>query len=171
VGRGARRGLSVGWPVGSSEQGNEGMAARIRQTAGAIGYAEVVYVRQSRLPVVHLRNQAGMFVSPMAFEIASAAATPAIWSFSGTNVPRLLVDAPGEHSYPISAYTWVLVAPRRLRGQRTRDLAAFLRWALQDGSDIASTLGYVPLPSATADRVLAALDTIVADTVSPRRPR
>ena len=74
---------------------------------GAIGYLEVVYARQNRLPAVHIRNRAGKFVSPMPFEIASAAT-----SIDGDTTKRdlrvSLVNAPSPHAYPIVSFTWML---------------------------------------------------------------
>ncbi len=167
---GPGRGKDVRWPVGIGGKGNEGVAGQVKQMLGAIGYLEVVYARQNRLPVVHVRNAAGRFISPMPFEIASAATTVLeanrqLRTTDGSGTPDLrvsLVNAPGAQSYPIASFTWMLIAPSAIGAEKSRQLAAFIRWALLDNPDVASTLGYVPLPSDAASRIVERLDASLA---------
>ncbi len=174
---GPGRGKDVRWPVGIGGKGNEGVAGQVKQMPGAIGYLEVVYARQNRLPVVHVRNAAGRFISPMPFEIASAA-TAVLEAdrklnsadTDGTSDLRVsLVNAPGAQSYPIASFTWMLIAPSAIGPEKSRQLAAFIRWALLDNPDVASTLGYVPLPSEAATRIADRLDAALAKE-APRSP-
>ena len=167
---GPGRGKDVRWPVGIGGKGNEGVAGQVKQMPGAIGYLEVVYARQNRLPVVHVRNAAGRFISPMPFEIASAAtavleADRKLGATDSNGTPDLrvsLVNAPGAQSYPIASFTWMLIAPSAIGAEKSRQLAAFIRWALLDNPDVASTLGYVPLPSEAASRIVDRLDAALA---------
>lgn len=161
---GPGRGRDVEWPVGIGGKGNEGVAGQVKQMPGAIGYLEVVYARQNRLPVAHIRNREGRFVSPMPFEIASAA-TVALERppSAGTDLADLrvsLVNPIGTQSYPIASFTWMLIAPDAIGPAKLRQLVAFLRWALLEGGDLASTLGYVPLPTDAATRVIDRLEAI-----------
>lgn len=107
-------------------------------------------------------------MSPMPFEIASAAAGANSTSGAQSDLRRSLVNAPGDQSYPIASFTWMLISPQRVGPGKSRQLADFLRWALVDGGDLASSLGYVALPTVTAERVLALLDSLAA--TPPRRP-
>ncbi len=167
---GPGRGKDVRWPVGIGGKGNEGVAGQVKQMPGAVGYLEVVYARQNRLPVVHVRNAAGRFISPMPFEIASAAtavleADRKLNASAADGTPDLrvsLVNAPGAQSYPIASFTWMLIAPSAIGTEKSRQLAAFIRWALLDNPDMASTLGYVPLPSEAAARIVDRLDAALA---------
>jgi phosphate transport system substrate-binding protein len=174
---GPGRGKDVRWPTGIGGRGNEGVAGQVKAMTGAIGYVEVVYARQNRLPIAQLRNRAGRFVSPMPFEVASAAAgaTTGSSSVSDSLADRAgdsrvsLVDAPGDHAYPIASFTWMLISPAAIGEEKTRQLAEFLRWALIQGGDMASQLGYVALPLETANRVMDRLDAL-APKVTPPRP-
>ena len=157
---GPGRGRDVRWPVGISGNGNEGVAGQVKQTVGSIGYVEVVYARQNRLSVAQVRNRAGRFTSPMAYEIQSAAASAMSKSIGDADLRLSLVNPSAEEAYPIASFTWMLLEPDRLGPVKSRQLAAFLRWALTDGSDIASGMGYAPLPTVTATRVLDLLDSI-----------
>lgn len=165
---GPGRGKDVRWPVGIGGKGNEGVAGQVKQMVGSLGYLEVVYARQNRLPVAHIKNHAGRFISPMPFEIASAAASALGASSGAMDLRRSLVDAPGEQAYPIASFTWMLISPQRIGAVKTKQLVDLLRWALVEGSDVASTLGYVALPTVTATQVLDLLDTISASP--PARP-
>ncbi len=158
---GPGRGKDVRWPTGIGGKGNEGVAGQVKQLVGSIGYLEVVYARQNRLPIAHIRNRAGHFISPMPFEIASAAASSGA-SNDSLDVRASLVDATGEQAYPIASFTFMLLAPQAIGLEKTRQLVAFLHWALTDGGDVASALGYVALPTATATRVLERLDATFA---------
>lgn len=160
------RGRVLEWPVGVGGSGNEGVAGEVKATLGGVGYVEVVYARQNRLPVAHLRNRAGRFVSPLPFEIASAA-TAVLDSVGGARLDReggfriSLANAPGAQAYPMAAFTFLLLDPDSADRQRSRQIVEFLRWAYDDGSAIASSLGYVPLPTAAADRILQQLEQII----------
>ncbi len=157
---GPGKGKDVRWPVGIGGKGNEGVAGQVKQMVGSIGYLEVVYARQNRLTVVHVQNRAGRFVSPMPFEIASAAAGMVADS-TRRDFRVSLVNAPGTYAYPISSFTWMLISPDGIGPVKTTQLVDFLRWALVDGGELASSLGYVALPTETANTVLDQLDALV----------
>ena len=158
--QGPGRGKDVRWPVGIGGKGNEGVAGQVKQMVGSLGYLEVVYARQNHLPVAHIRNRAGRFISPMPFEIASAATSVAVSASRDTSLRASLVDALGDQAYPIVSFTWMLIAPKRIGAAKTLQLITFLRWALTDGGEMASALGYVALPTLTATKVLDQLDAI-----------
>ncbi len=167
---GPGRGKDVRWPAGIGGKGNEGVAGQVKQMEGSIGYLEVVYARQNRLPVAHIRNRAGRFVSPMPFEIASAATSVVTTKGDIHDLRVSLVNAPGEQAYPITSFTFMLIAPDAIGTVKTKQLVDFLRWSLVDGGDMASALGYVALPTETATRVLDRLDALVRTTAPAPTP-
>jgi phosphate transport system substrate-binding protein len=143
--------------------GSEAVAAEVKTTEGAIGYMEVVYARQNRLPAAHLKNRAGKFVAAMPYEIASAAVNAlellAPLDDEEANGFRVsLLDAPGPQTYPMASFTWWLVRPSSMSETSRTELSHFLHWALEDATDLTSTMGYVPLPSTVATRVLDRTD-------------
>ena len=164
--QGPGRGRVLVWPIGVGGSGNEGIAGEVKATIGSIGYVEVVYARQNRLPVAHLRNREGRFVSPLPFEIESAA-TAVLDSIGGRPLDRQagfrvsLANAPGAQAYPLSAFTFLLLDPDMAGRDRSRQMVEFLRWAYDDGAAIASSMGYVPLPAAAAERILRQLDLAI----------
>jgi phosphate transport system substrate-binding protein len=140
---GATRVMKI--PTGMSARGSEGVSALVRQTAGAIGYVEVIYARRSAFAQGQVQNAEGEFVSPT-IAAMSAAAAAAI-----AKMPRDLrvsiTNAPGKGVYPISSFTWILLYEHS--GDRTRSarMVEFMRWALSEGQKIAPDLGYAPLPA------------------------
>src|SRR6201982_1977342 len=47
---------SIKWPVGLGGKGNEGVAGVVRQMQGAIGYVELIYAVQNKIPYGSVRN-------------------------------------------------------------------------------------------------------------------
>jgi phosphate transport system substrate-binding protein len=153
----------VRWPVGIGGRGNEGVAAQVKAMAGAIGYIEVVYARQNRLPTAALQSADGPFLVPT-IEHVRAAADTAI-ALAATTTAAQLLNAPGATSYPITSLTWLLLPREPERREGTRELARFLAWALRDGGVIAGELGYAPIPDRLRDRLLPIIDSLAVPTV------
>ena len=133
---------SVAWPVGLGGKGNDGVAAFVKQTPGAIGYVEYVYAASNDLTYTLLQNKAGAFVSPTAGAFAAAAAG-AKWS-AAPNFYLLLIDQPGAGAWPISGATFILIHKDQKNGA---EVLKFFDWAYKNGDAAASQLAYVPLPA------------------------
>jgi len=153
-------GKEVRWPVGLGGKGNEGVAGTIKQTPGALGYVELAYATQNGLAVASLRNAAGEFVAPSVAS-ATAAAEGAVASLAADTDYRVsIVNAPGAQSYPIAAFTYLLLYERQADTTKARKLTDFLRWALTSGQSRAAALDYAPLPKSVADALVARLATL-----------
>ena len=163
---GPGRGKDVRWPVGLGAKGNEGVTGQVKQTRGAIGYVELAYARQNRLPTAHIRNAAGNFVAPTIEAVTAAAAGRVSTLPADTDYRISIVNAPGPDAYPISSFTWLLAYREDLGSPRGQQLVGFLRWALTEGERQASDLDYAPLPQEMARRLLARIDSAAA---APRR--
>jgi phosphate transport system substrate-binding protein len=147
---------SVNWPVGIGGKGNEGVAGQIKQTHGALGYVELIYAIQNKMPYADVKNVAGNFVKPSLESITAAMATAQIpddFRFSITN-------APDKDSYPIAGATWLLVYEQQKDPAKGKKIVEFLRWALTKGEEMAKQLDYAPLPDTLRDRVLKRVDEI-----------
>src|SRR5438876_586708 len=75
--KGVGRGTSVNWPVGLGGKGNEGVAGLVKQTPNAIGYVELIYAVQNKLPYGDVRNRSGKFVQATLESVTAAAAAAA----------------------------------------------------------------------------------------------
>jgi len=158
--KGPGRGKAVGWPVGVSGRGNDGVAGYVKQAPGAIGYVELTYARQLGLPMGLVRNDAGDYVAPTVESISAAAAGVAERLPPTTDYRISIVDAPGAGAYPIASFTWVLVYQNQPDSVKGKTLVDFLRWALSEGQGLEPSINYAPLPSSMLAGVRARLDSI-----------
>jgi phosphate transport system substrate-binding protein len=151
------RGTSVKWPVGLGGKGNEGVAGMIRQMQGAIGYVELIYAVQNKIPYGTVKNAAGSFVKASLESVTAAAGSmkeiPADFRVSITN-------APGKDAYPISSFTWLLIPAQSKDAAKGKILADFLNWMVDDGQKMTAALTYAPLPENLAQKVKAAIKQI-----------
>jgi phosphate transport system substrate-binding protein len=147
---------SVNWPSGIGGKGNEGVSGQVKQTPGAIGYVELIYAVQNKMPYAEVKNSAGQFVKPTIESVTAALATadiPDDFRFSMTN-------APGKDAYPITGATWLLVYQQQKDAAKGKKLVEFLKWALTKGEGMAKDLNYAPLPDEVQQRVLKRIDEI-----------
>src|SRR3954452_9351894 len=118
---------SVKWPVGLGAKGNEGVSGLIRQMSGSIGYVELIYAVQNKIPYGSVRNAAGAFVKASLESVTAAAASapkmPADFRVSITN-------SPGKDAYPVSSFTWLLIPAQSKDAGKGRILSDFLNWML-----------------------------------------
>jgi phosphate transport system substrate-binding protein len=136
---------SVNWPAGVGGKGNEGVAALVKQTPGAIGYVEYAYAKQNSLTYALMQNKAGHYVAPTAANFASAAAG-ADWK-KAPGFYLLLLDQPGATSWPITGATFVLMHRQQANPAAGAEVLKFFDWAYKSGDPAAQQLDYVPLPA------------------------
>lgn len=147
---------SVKWPTGLGGKGNEGVAGQVKQIPGAIGYVELAFAMQNKLPFADMKNAAGNYITPSLHSVTEALATATIpddFRFS-------MVNSPGAEAYPIAGATWLLVYQEQKNAEKGRKLVAFLKWAYSEGEKMAASLDYAPLPENVVQRVLARVDEI-----------
>ena len=135
---------SVNWPTGIGGKGNDGVAALVRQTPGAIGYVEYAYAKQNRMTYVQLQNKAGHWVEPTAANFTAAAAG-AKWS-SAPGFYLLLLDQPAANAWPITGATFILVHAKQSNPSAGHEVLQFFDWAYKNGDGAAASLDYVTLP-------------------------
>jgi phosphate transport system substrate-binding protein len=158
--QGPGKGKEVNWPAGMGAKGNEGVAGMVKQTPGSIGYVELAYAKQNRLPYASIQNAAGTFILP-SIESVTAAASGVMSKLGPNSDYRIsVVNAPGADTYPISSFTWLLVYQRQPDATKGRKLVDFLRWALTEGQQSAAPLDYAPLPTGLAGQLRGRLDQI-----------
>jgi phosphate transport system substrate-binding protein len=149
---------SVKWPAGTGAKGNDGVAACVKQTDGAVGYVEQAYALQNNFTTAAVKNKAGRFVAPTldATSAAGAAARPpADLRFS-------TIDGPGADTYPIAAVTFLLVYQDLCKSGMDATKAGlvkdWLTYAVGDGQAIARQLEYAKLPDAIRTKAQAKID-------------
>ncbi len=147
------KGTSVKWPVGIGGKGNEGVAGAIRQLPGSLGYIELIYAVQNKIPYGIVRNSSGQFIKADLASITAAAAgvkMPADFRVSITN-------SPGKTAYPISSFTWLLIPTHPTDANKGKILKDFLFWMLDKGQTMTEALSYAPLPKQVVEMEKAAI--------------
>lgn len=158
------KGTSVNWPVGLGARGNEGVAATVRQTPGAIGYVELGYALLNQMAVGAVQNKAGTFVTP-SIETTTAAGAGAMETMGpDTDFRVSITNAGGAQAYPVASFTWVLIRKEYPSAKKAGELVNFLRWALTDGQADAPALGYAPLPREMLPWIEARLKSVKGGT-------
>ncbi len=151
--KGPGKGKDVQWPVGLGGKGNEGVAGQVKQTPYAIGYVELAYARQNKLPYASVKNAAGKFVEPSIESVTAAAAGVAATLPANTDYRISIVNGPGAAAYPISSFTWLLVYKNQTNATKGKQLVDFLKWMLHDGQKETAALDYAPLPTQMVKRL------------------
>jgi phosphate transport system substrate-binding protein len=136
---------SVNWPTGLGGQGNPGVTNEVSQNPHAIGYVELIYAIQQKLPPGQVKSKDGAFVAPSIESVTAAAA-----GLGGTipaDLRASIVNAPGANAYPISGFTWILAYKEMDEKAKATALTRLLTWAISDGQAFTNDLGYAPLPA------------------------
>ena len=156
----AGKGTAVSWPVGLGGKGNEGVAGLVKLTPNAIGYVELIYAVQTKLPYGDVRNRSGKWVQANLDSVTAAAAAAA------RNMPAdfrvSITDPEGAEAYPIASFTWLLVPTRIADAKKGTAIRDFLDWMLADGQALTTPLNYAPLPKSVVELERATLSKIQA---------
>ena len=145
------KGTSLNWPAGLGGKGNPGVAGLVKQTPGSIGYVELIYALQNKMPYGTVKNKNGRFVTPTIASTSLAA---------DTNLPDdmrvSLTDTDASGGYPISGFTWILVYKEQNYADRSeekaKELVKLLWWMTHEGQKHAEPLHYAPLSKRAVEK-------------------
>ena len=148
------------WPVGQGGKGNEGVTGQIKQQPNTVGYVELAYADQNKLPVALIKNAGGKFVEPSIDAVTAAAAAA---SASTPDDLRVSITNPtGDSVYPIASYTYILVYKQQKDPAKGKALVDFLWWGIHDGEQFAKALQYAPLPKEIVTRAETKINSITS---------
>jgi phosphate transport system substrate-binding protein len=147
------KGAAVKWPASSSVggKGNEGVAANVSRTRGAIGYVEYAYAKKNSIPHMALQNADGQYIQPDDKSFAAAAAGVDWFSVPGMGVS--MVNAKGKASWPISTASFIVMYAEPSDKAASTEVTKFFDWAFKNGKQAAVDLDYVPLPDAVTEQI------------------
>jgi phosphate transport system substrate-binding protein len=149
---------SVNWPVGLGGKGNEGVTGLVKQTPNSIGYIELIYAIQNKIPYGNVQNAAGKFVKADLASVTAAAAADAKAIPDDFRVS--ITNAAGPKVYPVSSFTWLLI-PAQIQDAAKRDaIKAFLKWMLTEGQQYNEALSYAQLPKDLISKETKAISLI-----------
>ncbi|HEX7264200.1 MAG TPA: phosphate ABC transporter substrate-binding protein PstS [Candidatus Dormibacteraeota bacterium] len=149
---------AVSWPAGIGAAQNAGVAQAVSSTAGAIGYVELAYVVQTGMSQAYLKNANGKFVQASVAGATAAAAQSS--SVSPTNFS--ITNEPGDTSYPITAFSWVILPTSISDAGKGKALVYLFKWLVTDGQSDGTSLQYAALPTPVQNLAITNLKTIQA---------
>jgi len=137
-------GTAVNWPTGLGGKGNEGVSGLVKQTPGSIGYVELIYAIQNKMPTGIIKNKKGKFVIP---SIASVSAAGNVSVPADSKI--FITDTDAPDGYPISGFTWALIYKEQNYSgrsmERAKKLLQLLWWDIHEGQQFCSGLNYASL--------------------------
>jgi len=155
-------GTSPSWPTGQGGKGNEGVTGIIKGQPNTLGYVELAYATQTKLPVALIKNASGNFVEPSLDAVTGAAAE----SLSATpeDMRVSITNAGGSGAYPISSYTYLLVYKDQKDAAKGKALVDFIWWGIHDGQAATKDpqYPYAPLPADIVKRAEAKINSITS---------
>jgi phosphate transport system substrate-binding protein len=135
---------AVNWPAGLGGKGNEGVAGLVKQTPGAIGYNELAYAIQNKMPYASVQNKAGKFITPT---LATTTASSNVELPPNAEVSLTNTDNP--KGYPITSFTWALIYKDQKYSDRSAARAKMLLqlmwYNIHEGQKNCEPLNYAPL--------------------------
>jgi phosphate transport system substrate-binding protein len=134
----------VKFPTGTGAEKNDGVAAAVSQTDGAIGYVGLAYAISNDLSMPLVENSAGQFPVPGVDSVKAAAA--AVTTIGKDNAISLAdLPASAKDAYPISTYTYIIVP---LSSDKADELKKFITYAISStGQAFGPDLDFAPLPA------------------------
>ncbi|MBA3749946.1 MAG: phosphate ABC transporter substrate-binding protein PstS [Nitrosopumilus sp.] len=149
---------SVPWPVGIGAPGNEGVSAAVAGSENAIGYIELAYALTTGASYASVQNEEGNFIVPSLNSTQAAVDSSALvlpqGNSSWSNVS--MTNAQGPDSYPLASFSYALLYNElsenpTINEQKAKGIFDFMTWAVTEGQEFASPLGYVPLPETVVE--------------------
>ena len=141
------QGTAINWPAGLGGKGNEGVSGLIKQTPGGIGYIELAYAIQNKMPFADIKNKSGNYITPT---VSSTSASGDIQIPADAKVS--LSNTEAKDGYPISGFTWALIYKEQNYNERPKDRAEkvvkLLWWNIHEGQKYCKDLNYAQLSPA-----------------------
>lgn len=149
-------GTAVNWPTGLGGKGNEGVSGLVKQTPGGIGYIELAYAIQNKMPYAKVRNMKGKY---MVATIATTSAAANVQLPADSKI--FIANTSAADGYPIAGFTWALIYTEQAYNGRSLDRAKnvlkLLWWNIHEGQKFCAGLNYAPLAPAAvkvAEKIL-----------------
>lgn len=157
-------GKIVDWPVdktgrGVGGKGNQGVVAALKQNRYSIAYTELAYALKENLKMVALKNKAGNYVTANEETIKSAVSEVSVSipsPYEGYKEDmKALLNAAGENSYPIVAFSHLVVWEQYSDKSKEEAIKNFVKWVLTEGQKSENIVeGYVGLPPELTQKLL-----------------
>jgi len=147
----------VDWPGNAMRaKGNEGVAGVLQHSVGAIGYVGSEFAIKYGLRTALLENKSGKYLKPTQDSLRAALESVEL----PQNLRAFVPDPATPDAYPVATFTWILLRKNYVDAKKAKSIRDLFSWALVEGQQYSSQLGYVPLPRGVVDKAQGALRTI-----------
>lgn len=136
--------------------GNEGVAAQIKRSEGAIGYVQYGIAKRLGLKMAWLENKAGNLIQPT----GNSGLATLIDAQLPPNLRAFFPDPDGKNSYPIVSLTWLLVYGEYDDASKGAAVKHFIEWCLEEGQQYCEGLGYIRIAPRDIAAAKEALNTV-----------
>ncbi|MER5935505.1 phosphate ABC transporter substrate-binding protein PstS [Streptomyces sp. NPDC002054] len=138
------------WPAqgGLGASGSSGVAAAVKQNAGAIGYFELSYASSQGIKTVDLNTGAAAPVAATAENASKAIAAAKIAGTGKDLALKLDYTTKADGAYPIVLVTYEVVCDKGNKAETLPTVKSFLTYTASDaGQKVLSEKGYAPIPA------------------------
>jgi phosphate transport system substrate-binding protein len=154
---------TVDWPAdklkrGLGGRGNQGVAAAVQNTKGAIGYVELAYALNNKISFTKMINASGKTVS--ASTASTIAAMKDAWFDS--RLASYIVNSRQAEAWPIAGFTYVIMPASFTDCQKGVKLIQWVVWGVTspEAKAIALRQNYAPLPAEVVPTIGNRIKTI-----------
>ena len=146
---------TIQWPTGIGAKGTSGVAGRIKNTPGSIGYLSSAYVNES-IQTAAIENSSGEFILPTV-----RSGSVALKNLKIKNQLASLDPNPKEKgAYPISTLTWIWVYKSGY-GEKLDHIKQTLNFLLSlEANKKALKMGFIPLNKKLQERAIASIKDV-----------
>jgi phosphate transport system substrate-binding protein len=146
---------------GQSAPQSSGVAAQVKQTAGAIGYFELSYATASSIPTVKIDTGASAPVAASSDAASKAIADAKVVGTGNDLALKLNYATKADGAYPITLVTYEIACDKGNKPETLDATKAFLNYlASDDGQKGLSSQGYAPLPTEIATKVRSTISSL-----------
>jgi len=158
-----KNGKTVNWFSGSlGAKGNAGVAGLVKENPGTVGYVELVYALENKLPFALVANKKGDFVEASAASV-SAAAQGIEKQAVEKNFKVSLTDSEQKGAYPIAAFTWMLIYDKMPK-EKGDAIVKFAKYILtEEAQKDAAKINFAPVPKGIRADALKAIGKVKLD--------
>ncbi|MDQ0933693.1 phosphate ABC transporter substrate-binding protein PstS [Streptomyces turgidiscabies] len=144
---------------GQAASGSSGIAAQVKQTAGAIGYMELSYAKD--LSTVSVATGASAPVKPSSDSATKAIAAATVVGTGSDLSLKLDYTTKVEGAYPITLVTYEIACDKGNKADTLPATKAFLRYITsEDGQGILSGIDYAPIPAEIIAKVRTTVESL-----------
>ena len=153
---------AVSWPGGLGASGNAGVAGAVKNSAGAIGYVELIYAIQNTLGYGSVQNSKSKFVEATLDSVTKAADGITL----SADMRVSITNSDNADAYPISTFTWTLTYADITNKAKAIAIARYFWWSTHEGQAFAKDLGYAPLPATVVTKAEGMIRAITTGGVA-----